>query len=109
MVKVECYSGYRVNERPVAFTINESDYTRSFKIREVIDRWFGETADYFKVIADDDNIYLLKYDTCQDNWDLVFYQDPRRIQDIQPPEQEAKSLSRFFMREKDTRTWVSIH
>ena len=94
MVKVECYSGYRINERPVAFTINECDDTRSFKIREVIDRWFGETADYFKVIADDENIYLLKYDGRQDAGDLIFYQDPRRLKERQPPEREVTPPSR---------------
>ena len=109
MVKVECYSGYRVNERPVAFTINECDDTRSFKIREVIDRWFGETADYFKVIADDENIYLLKYDNRQDTWDLIFYQDPRRIQEIQPPEPEIKPPSKFFTGEDGTRQSFPIH
>ena len=109
MVKVECYSGYRVNERPVAFTINECDYTRSFKIREVIDRWFGETADYFKVVADDENIYLLKYDSRQDVWDLVFYQDPRRIQEIEVPEQEVTMSSRFLPRGKRTRQSFPIH
>lgn len=86
MVTVECYSGYRVNERPTAFTLVDRDYTRSFKVREVLDRWFGETADYFKVEADDDNIYLLKYDSRQDVWDLVFYQNPRRIREVQPLE-----------------------
>jgi hypothetical protein len=109
MVKVECYSGYRVNERPVAFSINERDYTRSFKIREVIDRWFGETADYFKVIADDENIYLLKYDGRQDTWDLVFYQDPRRIQDIQPLEQAVTTPPRFFPGGGGTRQSFPIH
>ncbi len=109
MVKVECYSGYRVNERPVAFTINEFDYTRSFQIREVIDRWFGETADYFKVIADDENIYLLKYDSRQDAWDLVFYQDPHRIQAIQPPERGVKGPSEFFPREGGARPSFPIH
>ncbi len=109
MVKVECYSGYRVNERPVAFTINERDDTRSFKVREVIDRWLGETADYFKVIADDDNIYLLKYDGRQDVWDLVFYQDPRRIKEIQPPELGVKPSSKFFPRGGRTRQSFPIH
>ena len=109
MVKVECYSGYRVNERPVAFTINECDYTRSFKIREVIDRWFGETADYFKVIADDENIYLLKYDSRQDDWDLVFYQDPRRIQAIQSLESENKPPSRLFTNEDGIQQSFPIH
>jgi hypothetical protein len=109
MVKVECYSGYRVNERPVAFTINECDDTRSFKIREVIDRWFGETADYFKVIADDENIYLLKYDSRQDVWDLIFYQDPRRIQEIQLPELEVQLSSQSFPRRGGTRQSFPIH
>jgi len=109
MVKVECYSGYRVNERPVAFTINECDYTRSFKVREVIDRWFGESADYFKVIADDENIYLLKYDSRQDDWDLIFYQDPRRIQAIQPAELEVTTLSKSFLKEDRTRPSFPIH
>lgn len=109
MVKVECYSGYRVNERPVAFTINERDYTRSFKIREVIDRWFGEAADYFKVIADDENIYLLKYDSRQDVWDLVFYQDPHRIQEIQNPEQRDAPPTRYYYREGSTRQSFPIH
>jgi hypothetical protein len=101
MVKVECYSGYRVNERPVTFTINECDYTRSFKVREVIDRWFGETADYFKVIADDENIYLLKYDGRQDAWDLIFYQDPNRLKEVQPLELEVKPP--FFSKRDGTR------
>ncbi|NIQ02928.1 MAG: hypothetical protein GWM98_23245 [Nitrospinaceae bacterium] len=85
MVKVECYSGYRVNERPMAFTIIERDYTRSLKVREVIDSWYGEDADYFKVKADDDDIYLLKYDGRQDEWDLVFYQNERRMTVVQFP------------------------
>lgn len=93
----------------MAFTINECDYTRSFKIREVIDRWFGETADFFKVIADDENIYLLKYDSRQDAWDLIFYQDPHRIQAIQPPEQKATVPSRFFPGEGGTRQSFPIH
>ena len=109
MVKVECYSGYRVNERPVAFTINECDYTRSFKIREVIDRWFGESADYFKVVADDENIYLLKYDSRQDVWDLVFYQDPRRIQAVQLSEQEDKPPPKYISLEDGIRKSFPIH
>ena len=84
MLKVECYSGYKVNERPLAFTIVEHDFKRSFQVLEVLDSWYGETADYFKVRADDDNIYLLKYDGSQNQWDLIFYQDPRRISIVQP-------------------------
>lgn len=76
MLKVECYSGYQINERPVAFQL----LNRQYKVKEVVDRWYGEGAVYFKVEADDDNIYLLKYEEGQDCWDLVFYQNPRKVE-----------------------------
>ncbi len=84
MVKVECYSGYKINERPTAFTLMEYGYKRSFKVVEVLDVWYGETSDYFKVKADDSNIYLLKYDGNLDQWDLIFYQDPKKMNILQP-------------------------
>jgi len=86
MIKVECGSGIRVNDHPVAFTLFQRNYTRSFRVREVLDRWLGGTADYFKLAADDGNIYFLKYDGRQDVWDLVLYQNPRRLQAVQAPE-----------------------
>lgn len=92
MITVECLSGTRINERPVAFTFSERNYTRSYRIQEVLDTWFGETADYFKVAADDGNIYLLKYDGRQDAWDLVLYQNPRRLQEVRAPEWDFRIL-----------------
>ena len=90
MVEVECYSGYKVNERPIAFTLLESDCRRSFQVREILDTWLGESSDYFKVEADDANIYVLKYDRKQDQWDLVFYQDTRKPITLQPPSTGVK-------------------
>ena len=72
MIKVEFCSGHRIKERPVAFQFCD----RRYKIKEVVDRWYGEGEVYFKVEADDDNIYLLKYEEGQGCWDLVFYQNP---------------------------------
>ncbi len=75
MLTVACYSGYRVNERPVAFTLSD----KPFKVEEIIDRWYGKEEVYFKIRANDQNIYLLKYDAYQDCWDLVFYQNPGKL------------------------------
>ncbi len=74
MLKVDGYSGRKRSERPHAFRLHD----RQYKVKEVMDRWYGEGAVYFKVEADDDNIYLLKYEEGQDSWDLVFYQNPRK-------------------------------
>ena len=76
MIKVECHSGYQIKEKPIAFQF----CNRRYKVKEVVDRWYGEGVVYFKVAADDDNIYLLKYEEGQDCWDLIFYQNPLQVE-----------------------------
>jgi len=72
MITVEFCSEFQAKERPVAFHVCD----RRYKIKEVVDRWYGDGEVYFKVEADDNNIYLLKYEEGQGCWDLVFYQNP---------------------------------
>ena len=86
MLKVECYTSSKLNERPVAFFISNSRY----KVEEIIDRWYGEGSRYFKIKADDDNIYLLKYDERMDRWEWVFYQNPKMLNAL--PDLESGSL-----------------
>jgi len=86
MIKVECYSGYRINERPLKFTLQD----RAYQVTKILDSWYGETSQYFKVEADDQNIYLLKYDNYQDQWDLIFYQDTRKMDILMPPGNRVK-------------------
>ncbi len=78
MLNVECYSGNMPDEGPIAFTLMD----RQYKVNDVIDRRYGEGVIYFKVKADDDNIYLLKYSISQDHWDLILYQNPRRLESL---------------------------
>lgn len=66
-IEVSCYAGYRYPERPVSFKLLE----RTFVVEEVLDRWYGEDYLYFKVRADDQRVYLLKYDQYQDQWFLA--------------------------------------
>ena len=51
-IEVECYSGYRADERPVAFTYKG----RRWEVAEILDRWYEGSRDpkapgldYFKV------------------------------------------------------------
>ena len=66
---VECHSGYKANERPLSFTLGD----RKFVVKELLDQWYGPDYTYFKVRADDDNIYILKYDERKDEWSLEFF------------------------------------
>lgn len=64
-VRVECYSGYKGDERPVRFQVRE----RTFIVEELLDRWYGPEEAYFKVKADDGNTYILRQSR-MDVWTL---------------------------------------
>jgi len=71
-INAEAYSGYKVNERPVAFTFRG----RQYRVVEVRDRWYegrsgSQQLDYFKVRADDHRIYILRYNNLFDAWSIL--------------------------------------
>ncbi|MBW1912876.1 MAG: hypothetical protein JRI43_06905 [Deltaproteobacteria bacterium] len=66
-IEVAAYSGYKANERPLYFIINE----RKLDVVNIIDRWYGVEHDYYKVLADDGRLYLLKWNRIHDVWFLV--------------------------------------
>ena len=63
-IKVWAYSGYKANERPLRFSLGEKQLT----VEDILDRWYGEKHDYFKILADDAETYLLKWDREADVW-----------------------------------------
>ena len=72
-IQVECYSGYRANERPVAFTFRE----RRREVLEIVDRWYEGGIDasrpeisYFKVRTTEGQIFLLRYLSLFDSWSI---------------------------------------
>ena len=72
-LKVECYSGYKADQRPTRFTLQG----RSFRVEEVLDCWYGPDHAYFKVRADDSNLYIMKHSPHLEEWSLeLFRQGP---------------------------------
>lgn len=65
-IRVECYSGFRADERPLRFAIRD----HFFDVREVDDQWYSPDATYFRVLADDGNFYVLRHDEGRDLWTL---------------------------------------
>ena len=91
MITVECHSGYQLKERPVAFQF----CNRRYKVKEIVDRWYAEGAIYFKVQAEDNNIYLLKYEEGQGCWDLIFYQNPLKVEAVMANFEGIGPIARF--------------
>ena len=65
-IKVIEYSGYKANERPVSFQIGDKE----LKVDEILDRWYGQEHDYFKVRASDNMVYILKWHRTLDFWSI---------------------------------------
>ena len=63
--RVECYSGYKADERPVRFYLDDHAY----EVREIEDRWYDPNATYFRVKADDGNLYILRH-SLEGGWTL---------------------------------------
>ncbi|HTS30864.1 MAG TPA: hypothetical protein VMH81_33560 [Bryobacteraceae bacterium] len=65
-IRVECYAGYKADERPVRFHLGDRDYS----VEDVLDQWYGMEDTYFKVRADDGDVYILRKHIPTDCWYL---------------------------------------
>jgi hypothetical protein len=68
-LKVECYAGYKADERPLRFIPQARD-GRTYEVAEVLDQWYGVGYRCFRVRADDGNLYVLRHDEEHDAWTL---------------------------------------
>ena len=65
-IKVECYAGYKGEQYPRRFTLGE----QILDVKDVEDQWYSPSAEYFRVLAGDGNIYILRHDEDEDIWTL---------------------------------------
>lgn len=66
-IEVVAYSGYKANEKPLYLIIDNT----KLEVKGVLDRWYGQEHDYFKVLVENGNVYLLKWHRYSDVWFLV--------------------------------------
>jgi hypothetical protein len=69
MILVECYSGYKPDERPIRLKLTDGDK----EILAIEDRWYSPGATYFRVLVDDGDRYLLRHEEAQDVWSIAGY------------------------------------
>lgn len=70
-LKVECYSGHKADERPVRFRLEGKLYV----VQAVLDQWYDPESIFYKVRADDGNLYILRQQTSTPDgqWELVSF------------------------------------
>lgn len=64
--QVSTYSGHRLHERPLSFTWKE----QRLEVREILERGYEPESLFFKVIAGDGGVYLLRYHWGTDSWEV---------------------------------------
>jgi len=74
-IYVSAYSGHKVNERPEIIILDN----RRLRVRNILEKWVEPEKDYFKVLADDGNVYIISWNRYTDQWLLekapVLYSD----------------------------------
>ncbi len=66
-VEMEIRSGDGTRATPTAFTL----LGRTFRVREIVDQWWGSDHAYCKLVADDGNLYVIRHDLESDTWEMV--------------------------------------
>jgi hypothetical protein len=69
-IQVECYAGYRGEETPQRFRLG----SKTIKVQQVLDRWMAPDHRYFKILGDDNAVYILRHDAASWDWELTFFQ-----------------------------------
>jgi hypothetical protein len=65
-VKVECYSGFKADERPLRIFFA----SQTLEVAEVEDRWYSPGATFFRVLTSNGERYVLRRQDAQDVWTL---------------------------------------
>ena len=86
-MRVECYAGYRADQRPTRFILRG----RTFEITEVEDQWYSPEAIYFRVRTQDGDFFVLRHDEPQDVWSVDAFRSARERLDL--PEAGQVALS----------------
>ena len=70
-LEVDCYSGRKADERPVRFRLEG----RQYLVEEVLDQWYGPQDAFYKIRADDGNLYILRRESSSPEgaWHLVSF------------------------------------
>ena len=88
-MRVQCYSGYKADERPERFVFGGHEY----EVRELDGQWYSPDATYFRVRAQDGNYYVLRHDIGQDSWTLDGFRAGRQTYNLSNESRVIPGLS----------------
>jgi hypothetical protein len=73
IVHVECYAGYKGDERPIKLQIGDE----MVEVADIEDRWYSPGATYFRVRLTNGDRYVVRREDAQGGWTLEAFRSPR--------------------------------
>lgn len=72
-VRVECYSGYKAEERPVRVWLGDT----ALEVEQIEDRWYSPGFSFYRIVVGGGDRYVLRRDDAQDVWTLEAFRARR--------------------------------
>ena len=79
-LRVECYSGYKADERPTRIYLQD----QPFDIAEIEDRWYSPGFTFFRVLLTTGDRYVLRHQQAQDTWTIEAFRSSPRSDEYKP-------------------------
>jgi hypothetical protein len=75
LLRVECYSGYKGDERPVRVFFRG----QMVEVTSVEDRWYSPGFTFFRVLLGNGEHYVLRHQEAQDVWSIEAFRGAPRV------------------------------
>ena len=73
-LQVETRAPTHADPEPCAFNLGN----RRLAVTRIVDRWIAADHSYFKLTAEDGNVYILRHDQRTSHWELTLFQNSER-------------------------------
>ncbi len=74
ITKVNAYSGYKGDERPLSFTLDD----QKIKVTETLEMWIEPDKDFFRVMAEDGRVYTISRERVSGKYYIESISDRKR-------------------------------
>jgi hypothetical protein len=69
ILEVEATRNHDGESTPTAFKLG----SRRLAVSDIVDRWLANDHSYFKVIADDGAVYILRHNKLVQSWEMTLF------------------------------------
>ncbi len=74
-LRVECYSGYKADERPIRIYLHD----QPVDVIAIEDRWYSPGFTFFRILLSTGDHYVLRRQEAQDTWTIEAFRSAKSL------------------------------